>query len=108
MLVAGMRIGPYTLEREIGRGSFGSVWLAEHESLIKRQVAVKLPLPELVDLERLRDEAQTWARASFHPNVVTFLEANTYDGQVVLASEYVAGGSLQEWLHQERAKASVE
>jgi len=38
-------------------------------------------------------------------NVVPVLEAEIYDGQVVIASEYVAGGSLADWLAEQGGKA---
>jgi serine/threonine-protein kinase len=40
----GDRVGPYRLNREIGRGGMGTVWLAERaDGAYKRQVALKLP-----------------------------------------------------------------
>ena len=92
-------IGPYVLVRTLGRGAFGEVWLAERRTaLLTTQLALKLPLDADADLEEIRQEAQTWLKASGHPNVVPVLDADVYDGQVVIASEYIAGGSLHEWM----------
>jgi predicted ATPase len=97
-------IGPYTLVRTLGRGAFGEVWLADRAtSLLTTQVALKLPLDSTIDLELIRLEAQVWLRASGHPNIVPVMEAEVYDGQVVIASEYVAGGTLHEWMTQRMA-----
>src|SRR5256714_4142338 len=99
MIQAGDTIGPYTLVRGLGRGAFGEVWLAERRSsLLTTQVALKLPLDARSDLEAVREEAQVWLRASGHTNIVPVLDAEVYDGQVVIASEYVAGGSLADWM----------
>src|SRR3954468_11551061 len=99
MVHPGDAVGPYILVRALGRGAFGEVWLAERRgSLLTTQVALKLPHDTAVDLDDIRREAQSWLRASGHPNVVPVLEAEVYDGQVVIASEYVAGGSLADWL----------
>ena len=110
MIQAGDSIGPYTLVRTLGRGAFGEVWLAERRSsLLTTQVALKLPLNAAGDLDAIRQEAQVWLKASGHTNIVPVLDAEIYDGQVVIASEFVAGGSLSDWLNQHGGKApSVE
>jgi non-specific serine/threonine protein kinase len=101
MFHPGDRIGPYALLRTLGRGAFGEVWLAERAStLLTTQVALKLPLDQGADLDAVREEAQAWLRASGHPNVVPVLDAEVYDGRPVIASEYIAGGSLADWLAQ--------
>jgi serine/threonine protein kinase len=96
--------------RTLGRGAFGVVWLAERRSsLLTTQVALKLPFDAGADLDAIRDEAQVWLKASGHPNVAPVIDAEVYDGQVVIASEFVAGGSLLEWLVQHDGKApSIE
>ena len=48
-LHAGQRIGPYELQRELGRGGMGVVWLARRvDGAFQRQVALKLPHPHLL------------------------------------------------------------
>jgi formylglycine-generating enzyme required for sulfatase activity len=107
-------IGDYKLIRKLGAGGFGEVWLARDiNSSTPREVAVKTPLNSEVDLDALLQEATLWARASGHPNVLEFLDARVFDGQVVLVSEYAPDGSLTNWLrrHGERApsvEAAVE
>ncbi len=110
MLQPGDTIGPYVLIQILGRGAFGEVWRAERvSSLLTTQVALKLPLDAATALETIRQEAQVWLKASGHPNVVPVLDAEVYDGQVVIASEYVAGGSLADWLARHGGKApSIE
>jgi WD40 repeat protein/tRNA A-37 threonylcarbamoyl transferase component Bud32 len=106
MFRAGDRIGPYVLVRRIGGGQFGVVWLAERRTLItSTEVALKLPRDEDVELEAIRQEAAVWVKASGHPNVLPIIEADLYDGQAVIVSEYAPGGSLDDWVKQHGGKA---
>lgn len=104
------KLGPYKLIRKIGRGAFGVVWLAEKQTAITAtQVALKLPRDEDIDLEAFKQEAAIWVQASGHENVVSLIEADIYDEQVVIVSEYVPDGSLGAWLKQHGGKApSIE
>src|ERR1700694_2932236 len=100
------KLGPYTLVSKIGRGAFGVVWLAEKKSSIATtRFALKLPRDEDIDLEAFKQEATIWLQASGHPNVVPLIEADIYDGQVVIVSEYVPDGSLAAWLKQHGGRA---
>jgi serine/threonine protein kinase len=102
------KIGPYELMEFLGRGAFGEVWLAERDSAIaKSRLAVKLPLQAGVDLNAVRKEAEVWVRAGNHPNVLPMFEANVYDGQVVIVSEYAPDGSLKQWLGKHGGKAPL-
>lgn len=106
MLRAEDRIGPYTLIRKLGQGSFGVVWLAERRGkFLTTQVALKIPLDEEPDLEAIQQEARAWLQASGHPNVLPVLDADEYDGQIVIVSEYAPDGSLADWLKRNGGKA---
>src|SRR5262249_32050397 len=75
-------------------------------AIVKSQLAVKLPLHAAVDLNAVRKEAEVWVRAGSHPNVLPMFEANVYDGQVVIVSEYAPDGSLKRWLGEQGGKTS--
>jgi serine/threonine protein kinase len=99
MFSEGQQIGLYSLIRRLGRGGFGEVWLAERKSkFVTTKVAVKLPLDEQVDHEAIKLEATLWERVSGHPNILPIIDADEYDGQVVIVSEYAPDGSLDAWL----------
>lgn len=108
MFSAGQQIGLYTLIRQLGRGGFGEVWLAERRAkFVTTKVAVKLPLDEQVDHETIKQEATLWEQASGHPNILPIIDADFCDGQIVIVSEYAPDGSLEEWLRR-NGKMSVE
>lgn len=106
VLKPGMAVGPYVVEREIGSGGMGAVWLARRsDGLIKRRVALKLPHPE----PRGRQLAERFARERdilaelAHPNIARLYDAGfSDDGQPFLALEYVAGAPLIEYCDQHR------
>ena len=95
----GEQIGPYTLIRVLGSGGFKVVWLAEKRSpVVTTQVAMGLIADPDPDIKVIREEAERWKHASGHPNVLPFLDADIYHGQVVIVSEYAPDGDLQGWL----------
>jgi len=108
MFREGSQIGLYTLVRKLGKGGFGEVWLATRKSkFVTTKVAVKLPHDEQIDHETIKQEAQLWEQASGHPNILPIIDADEYDGQIVIVSEYAPDGSLDEWL-KTHGKMSVE
>ncbi len=86
----------YEVERRIGRGGMGVVYLARDLAL-KRRVALKLlndPARENpAQAARLRREAEAAARCQ-HPNLVPIYEVGEYEGETYLAMEYVEGENL--------------
>ena len=88
-------IGPYRLERELGSGGMGVVWLAVRtDGLIKRPVALKLPhgaWKRAGLAERMAREREILASLT-HPNIAHLYDAGvTAEGQPYLAIEYVEG-----------------
>ena len=104
---AGSRIGPYRLVSKLGRGAFGVVWLAEKQTaLATTRVALKTPNEEDVDLLAVKAEAEIWIAAGGHPNIHPIIDADIYDGRMVIVSEYAPDGSLQQWLQRSGGKAA--
>lgn len=99
MFFAGQQFGRYTLVKQIGKGAYGEVWLAmRHAKFVTTKVAVKLPNTDNVDFDAIRQEAILWEQVSGHPNVLPIIEADEFDGQVVIVSEYASDGTLDDYL----------
>lgn len=98
----------YKIERELGRGGMGTVYLATHLGT-ERPVAVKVIAPQFMErpefVERFRREARAAGRLR-HPNVVNVTDfgfAETCDGRAAyLAMEYLDGCTLGEILEEEK------
>ncbi|MBK8098241.1 MAG: SUMF1/EgtB/PvdO family nonheme iron enzyme [Planctomycetes bacterium] len=90
-------IGPYRLLRVLGRGGFGTVWLAEQTVPLRRQVAIKVLNPGMDSREvlaRFAAEREALLRMN-HPGIAQLLDAGTTgEGRPFFAMEYVAGQPL--------------
>ncbi|HJU88194.1 MAG TPA: serine/threonine-protein kinase [Gemmatimonadaceae bacterium] len=88
--------GQYSLERELGRGGMGVVYLAR-EVQLDRHVALKVLPPSLAQRADLRErfmrEARTAAKLS-HPNIVPIFRVDEVHGFVFFAMAYVEGETL--------------
>ena len=97
--------GRYSLDREIGRGGMGAVWLGRDE-VLGRMVAIKLvgqqPGGSSPDLVRAEREARVAARVN-HPHVVAVFDLVQEDDQQWLVMEYVEGRTLAELVRDEGA-----
>jgi eukaryotic-like serine/threonine-protein kinase len=97
-------IGPYRLERLIGRGGMGAVYLAHRaDEAFDQQVAIKvigLPFELEPFRERFRRERQILAALN-HPNITHLMDGGvTADGELYLAMEYVQGLPIDEYCRQ--------
>jgi serine/threonine-protein kinase len=100
---AEQRLGRYQLEREIGRGAMGIVYLGR-DTAINRMVALKaIPLAsefsdaELVEARsRFFREAETAGRLN-HPNIVTIYDVGEERGLAYIAMEYLKGRHLSDY-----------
>jgi eukaryotic-like serine/threonine-protein kinase len=88
------QLGQYTLDRKIGEGGMGAVYLAHHV-LLRRDTAVKRILPDRVgaeNVERFEREVQHMSQLT-HPNTVAVYDyGSTPDGIFYYAMEYLGGG----------------
>jgi len=92
------QLGKYQIERKIGAGGMGTVFLAR-DSELKRTVALKvLPQDKAANptlVRRFRAEAQAAAQLR-HPNIVAVYDSGEADGYLYIAMEFVDGRDLFE------------
>jgi serine/threonine-protein kinase len=100
-LAVGQRVGAYRIDREIGRGGMGAVYLAERaDREFEQRVAIKL-VRRGMDTEeivrRFRSERQILAHLD-HPNIAKLFDGGTTeDGRPYFVMEYVEGQPIDEY-----------
>jgi len=97
------RLGRYVIEKRIGRGAMGAVYLAK-DPRINRPVALKvIPIEKEFEDEELKEarlrfyrEAESAGRLA-HPNIITVFDAGEDKGLAYIAMEYVPGIPLKKF-----------
>lgn len=92
----------FEIRRMLGHGGFGVVLLA-FDKRLEREVALKIPRPEILVSHNMRrrflSEAQA-AAALDHPNIVPIFDTGDIGPLWFITSRYVTGPTLAEWLRQ--------
>jgi len=101
MIAVGLQIGPYRLERLLGQGGMGSVWLARHAKLGHAR-AFKFLNPSLTGnpalVKRFENEAMATARLK-HPGLVAVHNIDQLPtGEWFMELDFLEGKSLNDWL----------
>lgn len=97
----GQRLGPYRIERKLGTGGMGDVYLAERaDDEYQQRVAIKLVRAGVYSAQvqsRLRMERQILARLE-HPHIARLLDGGrTPDGTPYLVMEYIDGEPIDSY-----------
>ena len=92
------QFGNFVLERQLGAGGMGAVYLGR-DTTLNRVVAVKVLKPELVNDQKFLNtflrEAEITASLN-HPNVVQVYAFGQHEGVYYMVVEYISGGSLDD------------
>jgi|GEM_PF-1491785 len=103
------RLGRYRIERLLGKGGMGAVYLA-HDEELDRKVALKVPFVTEQSaasvLERFKREARS-AAALHHRNICPIYDVGQIDGQPYLTMAYIQGESLTAWRGRQTSTANI-
>ena len=93
--------GRYRVERLLGQGGMGVVYLARDQALRDNPIALKMIHPSLIDhpeaLQRFEEEVLTSQRLT-HANIVRVHDLKRTDGLRFFTMEYLEGKSLRQWM----------
>lgn len=96
------QLGKYTIQRELGRGGFATVYLAQ-DTVLRRAVALKVLHPVLLTdpafVARFESEARAIAQFE-HPRIAMIYELDHYAGRLCIAMQLMPGGSLADRILQ--------
>ena len=100
------QIGPYRIERLLGQGGMGAVFLARRTGDFEHQVAVKFIRSDFgigtrVLDQRFRQERQILASLQ-HPNIAHLIDGGTSNAHPYLIVEYVPGVRIDEYCNHHR------
>jgi serine/threonine protein kinase len=93
-------LGVYVVQEILGRGGLGQVFKVRHRDW-QKELALKLPYRSVMEpgyFQSLKNEAETWVALGLHPHVVTCYYARPLMGVPAIFMEYVAGGSVKEFM----------
>jgi len=102
-LEAGSAIGPYRIDHCVGAGGMGVVYRAQ-DTKLNRPVAIKFLSEDLADAtarRRFLREAQM-ASSLNHPHILTVHDAGEFEDRPYLVTEFVDGGTLDDWAKAEQ------
>lgn len=100
----GDRVGPYVLERRLGSGGFGTVWIGRHSLTDVRHALKLVPLHEPEVAARVAREVEALARLGSHPGLVQVHGCFREEGTSVIVMDLVEGRELAAFL---RAKGAL-
>lgn len=102
-IIIGKKLGSYKIEKLIGEGGMGEVYLA-HDQKLKRKIALKILPPQYTSnderVQRLTREARAISSLN-HPNIVTIHDVGKTESTNYIATEYVEGKTLRDFINDD-------
>src|SRR5881296_4667774 len=102
--------GKYRIERLLGKGGMGAVFLA-HDLTLEREVAIKVLPPDITMdehiVKRFQQEAKTAAKLD-HTNIIPIYRVESEGGLNYFVMKYIAGVSLEDVLEQKKEPLAAD
>jgi serine/threonine protein kinase len=95
-------LGEFEVERELGGGGFGRVALVRNRRSGERYAVKRVLVTEGGAQHRFLTEAQRWIGLPEHPHIAACRFVRTVEHELLVFSEYVAGGSIADWIRSGR------
>lgn len=104
-LAAGQDIGGFTIDRYLGRGGMGEVYLAHRSDAdFVQRVAIKLLRAEASEKSQLFARERRLLASLSHPNIARLIDGGvTADGRPYMVMDYVDGRPIDIWVREEQA-----
>lgn len=96
--VGGVILDDYLVEKELGRGGMGRVWLVKSNSTGRRFAVKQTLVKDDKHRKAFLAELQTWIDLPEHPNIVPCRFFRTVGEEIVIFADYLEGGSLADWI----------
>ena len=100
----------YQVTEFLGEGSFGKVYRVQHRNW-NMDLAIKILKPEIIaagGVESFEQEAETWVNLGLHPHIASCYYVRRIDNTPAVFAEYLAGGSLYDWIRNRQLYIEAE
>lgn len=95
-------LGEYLIEKELGKGGMGRVWLVKSNSTERRFAVKQTILKNDKSRKAFLAELQTWIDLPEHSNIVPCRFFRTVGDEIVIFADYIEGESLRKWINQSK------
>ena len=98
--IKSLKLGEYTIVRELGRGGMGIVYEARQRTLNRRVALKLLPMASMLDarqISRFKNESHAAAQLQ-HPNIVPVYSFGVERGIHFYAMQYIEGQTIDSWI----------
>ncbi len=100
MFLLGQTLGKYEIQKTLGSGGFGTVYLVR-DTWIDKKVAIKVPHKQNGEFDELLHEPRLLA-ALDHENIVSIVTAEKADDYFFIVMEFIEGESLEAMIQHEK------